>query len=192
MWFLAPDSFRAFAVFAAIIPAMIGYQAFFALMAGRLWASIDRLQRALASVGYATVVETEIATTVREARRASLSVVVMNVAPRDGRDRDLASPRWERVADRSADRRRRERRLLRHDAVVPVLDHLVGRAPAPGRADAGRGRRRERARCRFPRRSPWRCTSWCRSILSALLLGANRSDWLQPEYRLFWAQAVRL
>ena len=29
-------------------------------------------------------------------------------------------------------------------------------------------------------------------VLGAILLGVNRNDWLQPEYRLFWAVAVKL
>ena len=90
--------FRAFVVFAAIIPAMIAYQTFFVTMAGPLWATTSRLQDAL--------VEPAVRPRARDGRRARRPPRTPDLGGgrRPQRDPRRPAPRgWDAVAGRSID-----------------------------------------------------------------------------------------
>jgi hypothetical protein len=191
LWFLDPEHFHAFLVFAGLIPAAIGYQTFFALFSARLWQAVDRVQRALSSLGYAKVVQTEIAETIREARRASISILVVNATVAAAAImvwRLLGGVAWQRgplivlaasAASTTATLSYQysiisSRAFVRRAAITLgalAIFAIIVALPAAVYL--------------------WGCVA-ASAVLSTLLLGANRNNWLQPEYNLFWSRAVTL
>lgn len=191
MWFLAPETFPAFTVFAAVIPATIGYQAFFALFAGRLWDSVGRLQHALASVGYATVVETDIATTIREARKASTAVILINLGLAVaaislwltfGWNEWKAVPLIVGAASAAccATTLSYQYSIISSGAYLHRTGLVLGIVATVS------------VLASVPPTVFLALYILVSVALTGYLLVANRSRWLQPEYSLFWSQAVRL
>ena len=188
MWLLAPTAFRAFSVFSALLPAMVGYQVFFALMASRLWSNTERLQYALSSLDYATARDTEIARTVRDARRVSIAVVLVDVA--------LAATAiaiWWLVGGDwntfplivvAASAACCATTLAYQHSIVASRSFAFRAAAAFGTV-AIVGVLTQVMPVGF----------LAVYVLAAIafvvvLLAANRDDWQQPEYSLFWAKAV--
>jgi hypothetical protein len=191
IWLIEPDTFKAFVVFAALIPAMLAYQCFFALMSASLWDAVDRARRALSSVGYSTALETEIASTVRQARRVSVLVVLLNAALAVAGLllwRMLGGTDWQEaplmVAAASS---ACCATTLSYQYSIISSRAFVHRAAIALGAVAILG-----VLLSVPLAVCLVAYAVVAAVLSALLLGANRNNWLQPEYSLFWATAVKL
>ena len=190
MWVLAGAQFHAFVVFAAIIPAMIAYQTFFVTMAGPLWATTSRLQDALSNLPYGLARETVVEPAVRRARRTSAAVVVLNVTLVV-----LSSWLWDAVAGRSIDFA-----LLVAGAgaaccavaLAYQYSILGSRRPMTFLAVALGLVALTAVLLRATPHVFLLAYTVTAALGSVVLLAANRRVWLQPEYRLFWAKAVRL